>query len=225
MSNATLSEPGAGIALKNVINGKLENNICTTNIRGIFLSSSSNNTIENNIICSNNYDDGIYLYSLNDNNIIRKNNCSENGRYGIYLYNSRINIILYNTLYRNTGYGVYIGSYSTRNTIHHNYFYQNNGASKGVVGNCQAFDDSGSNYWYDDNAMEGNYWSNWDGTGWGTPNAYPIDGGAGAYDMYPLGNPAVPELSHIPTTTIITIIAISIISLILTKHNHKPKSK
>ena len=56
-------------------------------------------------------------------------------------------------------------------------------------GNCQAYDDVGGNYWYDNTTKEGNYWSNWDGNGWGTPNAYPIDGGAGACDMYPLSQP------------------------------------
>jgi hypothetical protein len=58
-----------------------------------------------------------------------------------------------------------------------------------VNGNCQAYDDVGGNYWYDNTTKEGNYWSNWDGNGWGTPNAYPIDGGAGAYDKYPLSQP------------------------------------
>jgi hypothetical protein len=47
----------------------------------------------------------------------------------------------------------------------------------------------GGSYWYDNTTKEGNYWSNWDGNGWGTPYAYPIDGGAGAYDKYPLSQP------------------------------------
>jgi len=58
-----------------------------------------------------------------------------------------------------------------------------------VNGNCQAYDDVGGNYWYDNTTKEGNYWSNWNGSGWGTPNAYPIAGGAGACDMYPLSQP------------------------------------
>jgi len=65
-----------------------------------------------------------------------------------------------------------------------------------VNGNCQAYDDAGGNYWYDNTAQVGNYWSNWDGNGLGTPSAYPIAGGAGAYDMYPLSNPT-PELTLI----------------------------
>ncbi|MGC8912352.1 MAG: hypothetical protein ACP5LE_00250 [Thermoplasmata archaeon] len=52
------------------------------------------------------------------------------------------------------------------------------GAGKGVSGNCQAYDSVGGNYWYygTGTAKEGNYWSNWDGSGWGTSSAYPIDG-------------------------------------------------
>jgi len=72
-----------------------------------------------------------------------------------------------------------------------------------VNGNCQAYDDVGGNYWYDNTAQEGNYWSNWDGSGWGTASAYPIDGGAGAYDMYPIGNP-VPEFSALTLIMITT---------------------
>ncbi|MEM3444803.1 MAG: hypothetical protein QW115_02385 [Thermoplasmata archaeon] len=36
-------------------------------------------------------------------------------------------------------------------------------------------------------AREGNYWSNWDGNGWSTPDAYPIDGGKASH-RYPVGS-------------------------------------
>jgi len=52
----------------------------------------------------------------------------------------------------------------------------------------------GGNYWYDNTTQEGNYWSNWDDSGWGSSSAYPTAGGAGVYDMYPPSNPT-PELS------------------------------
>ncbi|MGC8912988.1 MAG: hypothetical protein ACP5LE_03495 [Thermoplasmata archaeon] len=47
---------------------------------------------------------------------------------------------------------------ASANIIHHNNFWQNNGAGKGVSGNCQAYDDVGGNYWYDDRANDGNGW-------------------------------------------------------------------
>jgi parallel beta-helix repeat protein len=126
--------------------------------------------------------------SSSGNNTVINNNCSGNS-YGIYLYHyATSNNITNNNIYQNTAYGIYIAQNSTGNTVHHNYFYQNNGAGKGVSGNCQAYDDAGGNYWYDNTAHEGNYWSNWDGQGWGTPNAYPIAGGT-ASDWYPLSSP------------------------------------
>jgi parallel beta-helix repeat protein len=166
------TEPhGVGISLKNVQNGTLVNNNCYSNNLGIF------------------------LYNYACNNTITNNNCSDSIYHGIMLYfSTNNNTLTNNDLYHNANYGIYILSSSTENTIYHNNFYQNNGAGKGVNGNCQAYDGVGGNYWYDNTAQEGNYWSNWDGNGNGTASAYPIAGGAGAYDKYPLSNPA-PELS------------------------------
>jgi len=159
---------------------------------GIHLENANNNIIANNVANYNKHK-GISLWTSSNNNITN-NNCSGNS-YGIYLYRySSNNNITNNNFYHNTNYAIYITSGSTGNIIHHNNFWQNNGASKGVNGNCQAYDNVGGNYWYDNTAQEGNYWSNWDGNGWGTPSAYPIAGGAGAYDMYPLSSPT-PELS------------------------------
>jgi parallel beta-helix repeat protein len=138
---------------------------------------------------------GVQLGFSSYNNITN-NNCSSNSYYGIYLLSSSNNNITYNNFYNNTNYAINITSSSSGNTIHHNNFWQNNGAGRGVNGNSQAYDEVGGNYWYDNTAHEGNYWSNWNGSGWGTANAYPIDGGAGAYDMCPLSNPT-PELSPI----------------------------
>ena len=209
---------GTGIYLKNVQHGTLASNNCSGNTNGVYLYLSSTNTITNNN-CSGNTNDGIVLDDPSNNNnitnnncsgnsygifldescnnIITNNNCSDNSQEGIHLEpSSNYNNITNNNFYHNTYYAIYITSGSTGNTIHHNNFWQNNGAGRGVNGNCQAYDDVGSNTWYDNTAQEGNYWSNWDGNGWGTPNAYPIDGGASAYDMYPLGGP-IPELSSI----------------------------
>jgi len=206
----------------------ITNNKCSNNSdSGIFLYSSSSNILSNNN-CSDNKNTGIYIYSSSDynritnntcnrntnygiflrgsiSNNITNNNCSANSYYGIYLASSNNNTITYNYFYQNANYGINISDSSTGNILHHNYFYQNNGAGKGVNGNCQAYDDAGGNYWYDNTAQEGNYWSNWDGSGWGTPGAYPIDGTAGAYDMYPLGNPT-PELS--PLAVIVVAFAL-----------------
>ncbi|MEM3493314.1 MAG: NosD domain-containing protein, partial [Thermoplasmata archaeon] len=141
-------------------------------------------------------------------NIVTNNNASGNSYYGISLYYSSNNIITYNWICNNANYGVYITDGSTSNHIHHNYFICNgatalrylsqsvsndtpNGA-KGVSGKSQAYDSVGGNYWYDNIAKAGNYWSNWDGQGWGTPDAYPIDGRT-ASDWYPCRVPSPPQ--------------------------------
>jgi parallel beta-helix repeat protein len=141
-------------------------------------------------------------YYSNDNNIT-SNTCSSND-YGIYLGYSSNNIITCNRFYSNTYYAIYISYYSTGNIIHHNNFWQNNGAGKGVNGNCQAYDENGGNIWYDNSVNEGNYWSNWDHVG-----DYPIDGSAGASDPYPLNNPT-PELSPIA----VIAVAIALLGII-----------
>ena len=187
-------------------NNTITNNNCSGNSwHGIYLrSSSSNNTVTNNI-CSDNWQSGIYLAYSSSNNTITNNNCSHNTQSGIYLaYSSSNNTITNNNLYHNPHYAIKITSSSTGNIIHHNNFYQNNGAGKGLNGNSQAYDDAGGNYWYNNTAQEGNYWSNWDGNDWGTASAYPIDGGK-ASDWYPLGNPT-PELS--PVTLILVALGL-----------------
>jgi len=211
-NNNCSSNSQYGIYLYSSSNSNITNNNCPSNSRGISLSSSSNNNITNNNCSGNSY--GISVSSSSNNNITN-NNCSGNSQHGIYLYYSSNNNITNNNFYQNTNYGVYITSGSTNNIIHHNHFYQNNGARKGVNGNCQAYDDAGGNYWYNNTAQEGNYWSNWDGNGWGTPSAYPIDGGAGAYDMYPLGSPT-PELS--PLAVIVCALGLLCVAML-----RKPK--
>ena len=190
-----------GIDLESSSNNTITNNNCSDNGVGIYLFVSSNNTITNNH-CSDNRN-GIYL--LVSSNTITNNNCSGNSEEGIFLGSSSNNTITYNTFYQNTKYAINITYGSTGNTIHHNNFWQNNGAGKGLSGNCQAYDSGTGNIWCDNTTKEGNYWSNWDGSGWGTPNAYPIAGDAGAYDMYPLTNPT-PELS--PLTLILVALGL-----------------
>ncbi|MEM4308139.1 MAG: NosD domain-containing protein [Thermoplasmata archaeon] len=225
----------AGIRTENSDNNTLTNNTLYGNFNGITLSHSSNNIItnnnaygnsnvgifldysNNNIIINNNASSnsecGIYL-SYSSNNNITNNNASGNN-YGIYMeYSSNNNIITYNWICNNTNHGIYIIEGSTGNTIHHNYFIGNNGAGKGVSGSCQAYDSVGGNYWYDNTAQEGNYWSNWDGQGWGSPNAYPIDGSAGASDWYP-----VVEFSQL---TVFTLAPLCIL-LFRTLHRRKHK--
>ncbi|MCX8174362.1 MAG: right-handed parallel beta-helix repeat-containing protein, partial [Thermoplasmata archaeon] len=199
IANNNVSSNGNGIYLyTSSCNNSITNNNASNNTNvGIYLkSSSSNNYIANNNVSSNSYY-GFYLSSSCNNNNITNNNASRNSKYGFYLSSSNNNILTYNWICNNANYGVYITSSSTGNYIHHNNFIANNGASKGVNGECQAYDNVGSNLWYDSATNKGNYWSNWDNSG-----SYPIDGGAGASDGNPLSEP-VREFSAMPLFAVI----------------------
>ncbi|MEM3396733.1 MAG: right-handed parallel beta-helix repeat-containing protein [Thermoplasmata archaeon] len=212
---------GAYIQFSNY-NNIAYNNFSGNYYYGMLLHTSTNHTITKNIL-SNNNENGLYLTYYSNYNTITENNVSGNSN-GTYLHRSTNNTITLNWFCNNVKYGVYLTDMSTNNKINHNYFIGNratalwylgqgvsndtpNGAGKGVSGNCQAYDDVGGNYWYDNSVNEGNYWSNWDGNGNGTANAYPIDGGAGASDWYPMGSP-VSECSQL------SLIALLIISML-----------
>ncbi|MEM3505164.1 MAG: NosD domain-containing protein [Archaeoglobaceae archaeon] len=85
---------------------------------GIFLSLSSNNTIENCTL-SGNYEEGIHLYSSN-NNVIRSNKVSGNVR-GIYLHSSSNNLMENNMISNNNDYGIHLSS-SSDNIVKNNDF-------------------------------------------------------------------------------------------------------
>ncbi|MEM3395734.1 MAG: right-handed parallel beta-helix repeat-containing protein [Thermoplasmata archaeon] len=164
----------------------------------ISLYASCYNTIDGNEIdnISGNGGNGIFLTMGSHWNTIKNNNISNCNNDGIAIYYSENNTITYNNLCNNSAYGILIYE-ATNNTVQYNNFYGNNGAGKGVTGPCQASDNKGGNNW------NGNYWSNWDGTG-----AYPIDGGAGASDNSPLVNPVTSEL------TPLTILVIGLLCIL-----------
>ena len=93
---------------------------------GIYLSSSSNNTVTGNT-CNNN-STGIYL-SSSSNNTVTGNTCNNNSNYGIRLYSSSNNTVTGNTCIRGTGqtsdytssqYTIQLGTTSNYNLISSN---------------------------------------------------------------------------------------------------------
>ena len=101
-----------GIYLSSSSNNTITGNTCNNNNSGIHLYSSSNNTITGNT-CNNNGNSGIYL-SSSSNNTITGNTCNNNGNSGIHLYSSSNNTITGNTC-NNNGNGIYLSS--SNNTI------------------------------------------------------------------------------------------------------------
>ena len=195
----------SGVCLDSAENNTVEYNDIINNTLGMLIGAKNNSITSNNIFYSK--DHGIWM-DFSSYNKITNNNFSYTGGPGsnwghtaIWIEDfSYYNIVKGNTFYKNYGYGVQISDYSQHNTILYNYFIDNNLGTKGVVDKPQACDDSGSNIWYSNYTFKGNYWSNWDGKGWGTPNAYPLDGTAAAYDKYPIHGSNIPEIESTPLT-------------------------
>ena len=160
---------------------KVENNSCSNNgEEGIILSYSNYSNVTKNT-CNNNGGVGIWLlYSYYSN--VTNNTCNNNSYWGIGLSNSDFCVITYNLLKENERYGIVINSVSDNCTIHYNTLVEN----QNLVGASQAFDDGANNTWYDTATLEGNWWSDWSGTG-----NYSIDGSANSEDLYPLDEPTV----------------------------------
>jgi parallel beta-helix repeat protein len=97
-----------------------------TNYRnsGIYLDSSSNNTVTCNT-CNNNNNYGIYLGSSSNNNTVTGNTCNNNSSYDINLSSSSNNTVTGNTC-NNSNYGIRLSSSSNNNTVTGNTCNNNN---------------------------------------------------------------------------------------------------
>jgi len=161
----------AGIHLLGSSSNVLTGNVASNNWYGTYLDDSSLNTLVDNVVFSNN--DGVRLYhsdnnflsgntALNnscgfyvgdsDDNALSGNNALHNQR-GFLFYHSRNNLLRGNIMANNSQYGVFLESSST-NKILQNNFVDN------IASQCRSIDSANS--W--DNGVEGNYWSDYDGT-------------------------------------------------------------
>jgi parallel beta-helix repeat protein len=101
----------------NTINNNIANN---NNICGIFLKNSVYNIITNNVTENNgseiHFGIGIYLYSSSDYNIVA-NNIANNNYYGISLWESSNNTIINNVVNNNRREGISLKTFSNHNTL------------------------------------------------------------------------------------------------------------
>ena len=109
ISNNNCSHNYNGICVYHSWNNLLENNNCSNNKNGVSLyrSSSTENTVFQNV-CLYNDESGILIFETYEpGNIIRDNNCSHNGFAGIEVLYSIENILENNTCSHNR-YGIYL---------------------------------------------------------------------------------------------------------------------
>lgn len=113
---------GSGVFLYSSHNNTVANNIADSNEQyGIYLESSNGNTIEKNSVNSNK-DRGIFLNSSSRNNMTN-NNVNLNAWDGVFLWASHNNILKDNKIFRN-GYGIVLSD-SNNNALTGNSTWSN----------------------------------------------------------------------------------------------------
>lgn len=161
MSGATRSGYSA-ITLSSCKNCKIENNKLLSNARGIYILSSSNNTISKNIATSNT-EYGIVLASALKNTV-SGNSAYSNAR-GLYVGSSDDNIFTGNTVKDNSVVGFFICGKSDRNRIYNNYFNDVNETLKNGVGNTYNIPKRSGTNIIGGPYLGGNFWGSPDGKG------------------------------------------------------------
>ena len=148
--NIIINNEGNGVIFHGEDNKLFGNTITNNGNYGILLYFSHNNTIYGNNITANEL--GIYLYGSTYNNI-SGNSLTTNIEAGLWFFGSSHNNIVSNNVTDNQ-ISMHFEVQFLNNTIYHNNFINND---------IQFFPDIGSvSSW--DNGVEGNYWSNYNGT-------------------------------------------------------------
>ena len=203
-----LNIDGFGIHIYYSNKSVVENNECKNYEAGIYVSKSFDVEIRSNTFKENEM--GIATWT---SDLTIRNNIIQDNDEGIVIYagstlGSNI-IIKYNTIKQNLLYGVTLNGNSQNNIMHHNNFEDNN-----LGGTSQALDDGTNNIWYDDTVEEGNFWSDWSGSG-----PYSIDGTAGSVDPHPLSSSSVPEFNSWSLFILLSLIPILVLPIVRKKKN------
>ncbi|MHA1198401.1 MAG: right-handed parallel beta-helix repeat-containing protein [Candidatus Heimdallarchaeaceae archaeon] len=191
LNNRLYENKHDGAALKNSSGVIIAGNLFEDGIvaAGMALDHCSNVLFANNTI-RNHHSSGLLVYSSSDINITR--NIIKNSKYkGISIINTSNCTIYKNQFELNDEHGIDFVQNCINNIIYHNNFIDN----FLVGGICQARDSDGMNTWYNSLIQEGNYWSDYSGTG-----NYTIEGEEGCCDLYPLTEPVNLEEPKDPDT-------------------------
>jgi parallel beta-helix repeat protein len=128
-------------------------------------------------------------------NLTIYDNLAQNAYDGIYLFDTHNSLITWNKLINNED-GIVL-AFSSNNLVHHNTFTNNT--------DDQAVDIGSNNTWYDPETLEGNWWSDYNGTGVYTFNY-------DATDYYPL-LPLEESSKPFELITIIVVVSLVILGL------------
>lgn len=193
----------------NTIN--IKNNIIRECKVGVSISLVNGLTIQNNTIIKN-INAGI-AGTLINYIIITNNTIKDNKIWGVGIHSLGYSEISYNEISNHTAYGIeLVGSLGVN--IHHNYFKDNYIYDSF---HSQALTDTDTNYWYDINTNEGNWWSNWNCSGYYYIQTRNIN--SSVYDPFPLlpctlteTNPIDNDFgSYLPVTISLILITIALI--------------
>jgi parallel beta-helix repeat protein len=185
-NNITISHSQITSCFENIVvdsshnNVFIGNNVTLAHVGNLLLEASSNNIITDNIFAdatSGQAGAGLTIME-GGNNIIRGNTISNNVMRGVEILDS-INNTICNNLIRKNWFGIVIqpmliySNYSRNNTIYNNLITENNCGVKLYGKNNRVFHNNFidnkiyasahlTNSW--DDGVEGNYWSNYNGT-------------------------------------------------------------
>lgn len=106
-NNTITGNQGTGVDQLSSSHTMIRDNTVSDNDRGIYLHSSNDNIVMNNIASSNSFDHGIYLLACNRNEVVN-NTVNSNIESGIYLRSSSYNTISSNKADHNTMYGIFL---------------------------------------------------------------------------------------------------------------------
>ena len=171
ISGFTVQNSFFGIYLESSSNNTIIGNTASDSSYGIILTDSSNNTVTDNNASNNGI--GITL-DTSRNNIVTGNTASNNN-YGILLTESSNNTLMGNTANSNNNYGFTLGI-SNNNTVTGNTASNNNYGivinyssnnrlyHNNIMNNTQNAQDYCSNNWDNGYPSGGNYWSDYNGT-------------------------------------------------------------
>ncbi|MFX0091466.1 MAG: right-handed parallel beta-helix repeat-containing protein [Candidatus Hodarchaeota archaeon] len=166
----------------------INNTITQSTVEGINNVLASYCTIEGNHISHS----GSGVWIEDSNKMTVSNNIVIDNYSGVVLSaNSSSNTITRNLFAGHPGKGVVIWS-GENNHISLNFFRNNNEGFYQIQGFSQGYDDGLNNEWYNSTSNEGNWWSDYLGTG-----SYSLEGSGGFVDLYPQSTLRIDS----PTTT------------------------